>query len=234
MTPNRAAVLAALQEHRCSAILRTNDRDAVRPALEAAIAGGFRIAEVTLTTPDCFEHIAALAERRDVVVGAGTVLSVDHAKEALAAGARFLVSPVVDAQVLAFCRQHDLLSIPGTFTPTEMMAAHKAGADLVKLFPAPGNGPAFVKAVLGPLPFLRIFPTGGVTEADAPQWLAAGCFGVGFVGTLFEPADLAARNFGAVQARAARMVAAVRSAGPLRRPGDVTPAAAHAATLAGN
>jgi Entner-Doudoroff aldolase len=233
MTPNRAAVLAALHEHRCSAILRTNDREVVRPALDAAIAGGFRIVEVTLTTPDCFEHIAALGERRDLVVGAGTVLSVDQAKEALAAGARFLVSPVVDPQVLAFCRQHDLLSIPGTFTPTEMMAAHKAGADLVKLFPAPGNGPAFVKAVLGPLPFLRIFPTAGVTETDAATWLAAGAFGVGFVATLFDPADLAARNVAAVQARAARMVAAVRSAGPARRAADLgTASTPRAATVA--
>jgi 2-dehydro-3-deoxyphosphogluconate aldolase / (4S)-4-hydroxy-2-oxoglutarate aldolase len=210
MTPNRAAVLAALTEHRCSAILRTERADAVQPALAAAIDGGFRVVELTLTTPDCFEHISALAERTDLVVGAGTVLSVDHAKEALAAGARFLVSPVFDPQLLAFCRQHDLLSIPGTFTPTEMLAAHRAGADLVKLFPGPASGPAYAKACLLPMPFLKIFPTGGVTEQNAPDWLRAGCFGVGFVGTLFDPADLAAGNFDAVRARAARMVAAVR------------------------
>lgn len=214
MTPNRAAVLTALHEHRCSAILRTAIKTAVRPALDAAIAGGFRIVEVTLTTPDAFEHIAALSERQDLVVGAGTVLSVDLAKEALAAGARFIVSPVLDTQVLAFCRQHDLLSIPGTFTPSEMMAAHRAGADLVKLFPAPDNGPAFVRAVLGPMPFLRIFPTAGVAEDNVAQWLAAGSFGLGFVGTLFEPHDLASGNFEAVRARAQRMTAAVRAATP--------------------
>lgn len=217
MTPNRAAVLAALHEHRCSAILRTNLRTAVRPALEAAIEGGFQVVEVTLTTPDAFDHIGALAERKDLLVGAGTVLSVDHAKEALAAGARFLVSPVLDPQVLAFCRQHDLLSIPGTFTPTEMMAAHSAGADLVKLFPGPANGPAFVKAVLGPMPFLRIFPTSGVTEHDAAAWLDAGAFGVGFVNALFEPAELERGDFAAIRARAARMVAAVRAATAHRR-----------------
>lgn len=214
MTPNRAAVLAALTEHRCSAILRTDKADAVRPALEAAITGGFRVVEVTLTTPDCFDHIQALAERPDLVVGAGTVLSVDQAKEAMAAGARFLVSPVVDQQVLAFCRQHDLLSIPGTFTPTEMMAAHKAGADLVKLFPGPANGPDYVRAVLGPMPFLRVFPTSGVTEDNVAQWLAAGSFGVGFVGTLFDPKDIAGGDFAAIERRAARMVERVRSAIP--------------------
>lgn len=214
MTPNRAAVLDALTTHRCSAILRTTDRDAVRPALEAAIAGGFKVVEVTLNTPDCLEHIAALAERDGLVIGAGTVLSVDMAKEAMAAGARFLVSPVVDPSVIAFCRQHDLLSIPGTYTPSEMMAAHKAGADLVKLFPGPANGPAYVKACLGPMPFLKIFPTSGVTEHDVGEWLAAGSFGVGFVASLFDPQDLAARNFDAVRARAARMVAKVRAATP--------------------
>ena len=210
MSSNRAAVLAAFAEHRCSAILRTPHAAAVRPALDAAIAGGFRIVEVTLTTPNCLNHIAALCEQPGLVVGAGTVLTVEQAKEAMAAGATFLVSPVCDAQLIAFCRQHDLVSVPGTFTPSEMMQAHRAGADLVKLFPAPSNGPAFVKAVLGPLPFLKIFPTSGVTEENAGQWLAAGSFGLGFVASLFEPLDLRNGNFDAIQPRAARMIAAVR------------------------
>jgi len=211
MTPNRAAVLTALSLHRCSAILRTNRKDVVRPALEAAIAGGFRVVEVTLTTPDCFDHISALAERKDLIVGAGTVLSVDHAKEAMAAGARFLVSPVIDPSVIAFGRQHDLVSIPGTYTPTEMMTAHKNGADLVKLFPGPANGPAYVQACLGPMPFLKVFPTSGVTEANVGEWLAAGSFGLGFVGSLFAPEDLASGNFDAVRERATRLVAKVNT-----------------------
>jgi Entner-Doudoroff aldolase len=214
VTPTRAAVLAAFARHRCSAILRTDDPEAVRPALEAAIAGGFHIVEVTMTTPDCLEHIAALSERHGLVVGAGTVLSVDDAKEAMAAGARFLVSPVTDPQVITFCRQHDLVSVPGTFTPTEMMTAHRAGADLVKLFPGPANGPDFVKAVRGPLPFLRIFPTSGVTEDSVDAWLRAGAFGLGFVGSLFDADDLRLRRFDAVRARAERMVAKVEAHGP--------------------
>jgi Entner-Doudoroff aldolase len=214
MLPNRSAVLAALTEHRCSAILRTDRTAAVRPALAAVTDAGFRVVEVTLTTPDCFDHIGALAEQPGLVVGAGTVLSVEDAKEAMAAGARFLVSPVFDPQVLAFCRQHDLLSIPGTYTPTEMLAAHKAGADLVKLFPGPANGPEFVKACLGPMPFLRIFPTSGVTEQNAADWLRAGCFGVGFTGSLFDPDDLRHGRFEAIRARAERMLATVRDCLP--------------------
>ena len=209
MTATRAAVLNAFAQYRCSAILRTNDRDVVRPALEAAIAGGFRIVEVTMTTPDCLEHISALAERHGLVIGAGTVLTVDDAKEAMAAGARFLVSPVTDPQVITFCRQHDLVSVPGTFTPTEMMTAHRAGADIVKLFPAPANGPDFLRAVRGPLPFLRVFPTSGVTEQNAAAWLDAGAFGLGFVATLFDAEDLQLRRFDAIRERAVLLVAKV-------------------------
>src|SRR5262245_19546926 len=226
MTPNRAAVLAAFSAHRCSAILRTARQDAVRPALDAAIAGGFKIVEVTLTTPDCFDHIAALAERQDLVIGAGTVLTVDQAKEAMAAGARFLVSPVTDPSVIAFCRQHDLVSVPGTATPTEMMTAHKNGADIVKLFPAPANGPAYVQACLGPMPFLKIFPTSGVTEDNAADWLAAGSFGVGFVASLFVADDLQRGDYDAVRLRAQRICAKVRAAAGARHAAAATGGAA--------
>ena len=167
-----------------------------------------------MTTPDCLEHIAALSERHGVLIGAGTVLTVENAKEAMSAGARFLVSPVVDAQVVSFCRQHELVSIPGTLTPTEMMTAHRAGADIVKLFPGPANGPDFVRAVRGPLPFLRIFPTSGVTEDNVDAWFQAGAFGVGFVASLFDADDLKLRRFDAITARGKRMLAKVAAHGP--------------------
>jgi len=215
-------VLEAFAKQRCSAILRTGDGEAVRPALDAAIAGGFRIVEVTMNTPGCLGHVRDLVANKDLLVGIGTVLTVEDAKAALAAGARFLVSPVIDPQVVSFCRQHDLVSVPGTQTPTEMMTAHRAGADIVKLFPGPANGPDYVRAIRGPMPFLRIFPTAGVTEDNATDWLAAGAFGVGFVATLFDPEDIAARRFDAIEARAARMVAKIRAFGtePANKPNN--------------
>jgi Entner-Doudoroff aldolase len=227
VTTNRAAVLAALAHHRCSAILRTENARAVRPALDAAIDGGFRVVEVTMTTPDCLQHVEALCKNKELTVGAGTVLTVEQAKQARIAGAKFMVSPVCDPQVIAFCRQHDIVSIPGTYTPTEMLQAHRSGADLVKLFPAPANGPAFVKAVLGPMPFLRIFPTSGVTEDNVAQWFAAGSFGVGFVASLFDPIDIENGNFAAIQKRAQRMIEAVRRAAPAGG-SETTPLAAAA------
>jgi 2-dehydro-3-deoxyphosphogluconate aldolase / (4S)-4-hydroxy-2-oxoglutarate aldolase len=206
MPSPRALVLDAFAEHRCSAILRTQDAPAVRPALDAAIAGGFRIVEVTMNTPDCIQHIKDLSSRTDLVVGAGTVLTVEDAKRARVAGAKFIVSPVTDPQVITFCRQHELVSIPGTFTPTEMMTAHKAGADIVKLFPGPANGAAFLRALQGPLPFLRILPTSGVNEENCHEWLTAGAFGVGFVATLFDPSDIMHRRFDQIEARAKRII----------------------------
>lgn len=228
MVTARSVALAAFAQHRCSAILRTDDAAVVRPALDAARAGGFRILEVTLTTPGALQHVAALAKDPEVLVGAGTVLTIDDAKAAMAAGAKFLVSPVTDPQIISFCRQHDLLSVPGAYTPTEMMMAHRAGADIVKLFPGPANGPEFLKAVRGPLPFLKIFPTSGVTEENADAWLAAGAFGLGFVGSLFVPDDLANRRFEVLRARAARLVAKVAAYAPVAVRAAGVPAAAAA------
>lgn len=211
MTALHASTLAAFATHRASAILRTDDPAAVRPALDAAIAGGFRLVEVTMTTPDCLAHVRALAANPDLVVGCGTVLTVAEAQAAQAAGARFLVSPVTDPDVIGYCRAQGLVSMPGTFTPTEMLAAHRAGADFCKLFPAPGNGPEYLRAVRGPLPFLRIVPTSGVTEENVDSWLQAGAFGVGFVASLFAADDLKHRRFDAIAQRAARMLAKVRA-----------------------
>ncbi|MEM7203418.1 MAG: bifunctional 4-hydroxy-2-oxoglutarate aldolase/2-dehydro-3-deoxy-phosphogluconate aldolase [Planctomycetota bacterium] len=211
-----ATALEFLARERCSAILRTDLADAVEPAMQAAVTGGFRVVEVTLTTPRALEVIAQLSRQSDLLVGAGTVLTPADAEAAHYAGARFLVSPVVDDRVIRYAVAHDLVAVPGCYTPTEMLAAHRAGAQIVKLFPGPADGPGHVRACLGPLPFLRIFPTSGVTETNAAAHLEAGAFGVGFVGSLFEPADLAAGDFERIRQRAERMVEAVRSAGPWR------------------
>ncbi len=209
---NPHPLLETFARERCSAILRTSHAGAVRPAMEAAIDGGFRIVEFTLTTPGALDAIAELAARDELTVGAGTVLDVDQAAAAVAAGARFLVSPVADPAVIRWCVDRDVLCVPGAYTPAELLGAWRAGAHVVKLFPGPANGPDYVRAVMGPLPFLRVFPTAGVTEDNAGAFLAAGAFGVGFVGCLFPPQDVGSGRFDAIRARAARMIAAVRAA----------------------
>jgi Entner-Doudoroff aldolase len=197
---------------KASAILRTDNQENAARAMDAAIRGGFRILEFTLTIPGALELIADYARREGYVVGAGTVLTADEAARAVAAGARFLVSPVVDPAVIAAAAELGVASMPGTHTATEMLAAHRAGAQLCKLFPAPAGGPAYVKATLGPLPFLKIVPTNGVDHLNAGAWMAAGCYGVGFVATLFEPGFIAAGNWDAIEERAGACLAATRGA----------------------
>jgi 2-dehydro-3-deoxyphosphogluconate aldolase/(4S)-4-hydroxy-2-oxoglutarate aldolase len=197
---------------RASAILRTNDHEAARRAMGAAVAGGFRILEFTLSIPGAFELIEEFAALRDLIVGAGTVLTTDDAVRSVEAGAQFLVSPVVDQAVIDKAGSLGVAAMPGCSTPTEMLRAHRAGAPLQKLFPETATGPAWVKQTLGPLPFLKIVPTSGVTLDNAAEYLRAGAAAVGFVNSLFEPADVAAGDWGAVQARAAAMLQAARDA----------------------
>lgn len=211
MTPNDFVQL--LGRTRASAILRTDDADAAVQAMEAAVRGGFTICEFTLTIPDVFDIIDEFSKRHtDLVIGAGTVLETDEAERAVAAGARFLVSPVTDETVIDAANRLGVAAMPGTHTPTEMLRAYRAGAPLQKLFPAPGIGPDFVKACLGPMPFLNIVPTHGVTEGNAADWLAAGAHAIGFVAPLFDPQLMAAGDFDGIEARARRLLAAVKNA----------------------
>ena len=206
-----ADFLAELQRQRATAILRTNSQEVAAAAMEAAVRGGFRHLEFTLTTPGALELMAEFSRRPDLVVGAGTVLTVENARDAVRAGARFLVSPVMDEEVVRAAVELGAVAVPGCHTPTELLRAHRAGAALQKLFPAPAGGPDYVRSVLAPMPFLRILPTNGVTADNAAAWLAAGAVAVGFVTSLFPADDLAAGRFDRVEDRAREMLAAVRA-----------------------
>lgn len=205
--------VALYREARASAILRTSVADAVAPAMEAAVRGGFRVVEFTLTTPGALEHIAAFSARDGLVVGAGTVLTPTDARAAVGAGAQFLVSPVVDEAVIEEAARLGVAAMPGTHTPTEMQRAWNAGAQLQKLFPGPAGGPAYVKACLGPLSHLKIVPTSGVDADNAAAFLEAGAWAIGFVAPLFDADEVAAGRFDLVEARAQRLLEAVRAHG---------------------
>jgi Entner-Doudoroff aldolase len=197
-------------QEKASAILRTDDADKAVLAMEAAIRGGFRIIEFTLTTPDVFELVRDFSCRDNLVVGTGTVMTAEQTRQSVEAGARFIVSPVVDETVIAAANDLGVSSMPGTHTPTEMLKAHRAGAQLCKLFPCPHGGPDWVRSVLGPMPFLKIVPTNGVDHHNAGDWIAAGAFAAGFVAPLFQAADMAAGNWDAIEERARKCLAAVQ------------------------
>jgi Entner-Doudoroff aldolase len=194
---------------RASAILRTHSEQLARHAMLAAIEGGFRIIEFTLSVPNAFALIEEFAARDGLIVGAGTVLDVEDADRAVAAGARFLVSPVVDEAVIQRAASLGVAAMPGCSTPTEMLRAYRAGAQLQKLFPEQGAGPHWVRQTLGPLPFLNIVPTAGVALENVDDYLNAGATAVGFVNTLFQPQDIAEKNWEAITRRAAQMLQAV-------------------------
>ena len=134
---NREHIKSELLERKISAIIRTDNQKVAEQAMQAAVDGGFRVVEFTLTTPGSLNLITQFRENDDLIVGAGTVMSPIIVQEAVEAGAQFLVSPVCNVDVIKEAEKLDVVSIPGTFTATEMETAHRAGADFVKLFPAP-------------------------------------------------------------------------------------------------
>ena len=207
MTPDE--FVALFGRLKASAILRTSEASAAAPAMEAAVRGGFRIVEFTLTIPEVHDRIAEFSRRKDLVVGAGTVLTVEDARAAVEHGARFLVSPVVDEAVIEEATRLGVAMMPGVHTPTEALRAHRAGAQLQKLFPAPGLGPAYVRACMGPLPFLKIVPTNGCDAENAGAWLAAGSYALGFVAPLFNEAEVLAGRGDLIEARARKLTQAV-------------------------
>jgi 2-dehydro-3-deoxyphosphogluconate aldolase/(4S)-4-hydroxy-2-oxoglutarate aldolase len=172
------------------------------------------VAEITMTVPGALDVIrqARQALGDQVLLGAGTILDPETARAALLAGAEYIVAPTVNLDVIKLCQRYDKLVMPGAFTPTEILAAWEAGADIVKVFPADVVGPAFFKALRGPLPQVRLMPTGGVDLTTAAAFLKAGacCLGVG--GQLVEPEAVAKRDFGRIRDLAKQYVSIVKQA----------------------
>jgi len=176
-------VLKGLLASKAVAVIRMTDAAKLAKAAAALRKGGITAFEVTMTVPGAVEIIRAMARDRKpgVLIGAGTVLDAGTASDVIAAGADFVVSPITDGDMIMACREAEVLVVPGAFTPTEIAAAWRAGADIVKVFPATSLGPQFFRDLRGPLPHIRVMPTGGVTLENAREFLEAGacCVGIG-------------------------------------------------------
>ncbi len=178
----RPAIPGAIAAGRVIAIGRGLPADRLERIAEGLAAGGVHAFEVTLNSPDALAGIAVLARRfapETLLIGAGTVLTLDAAEAALDAGAAFIVMPTLDVTIVEALAGRDVPVFPGAFSPTEILAAWRAGAAAVKLFPASTAGPTFLRELRGPLPEIPIVPTGGVTIATAPAFIAAGAVAVG-------------------------------------------------------
>jgi len=205
--------LRAIERQRAIAVVRLDDAAHLLPVIEALAAGDVCVVEVTVTIPGALEAMAGLKSKLDsrILVGAGSVLDAETARLAILAGARFVVGPTFCPAVLSMCHRYDIVAISGAYTPTEIVAASEAGADLVKVFPAGSLGPGYLKDLLqGPLPHVRLVPTGGVNADNAAAFLAAGAFAVGVGGKLIERDAVARGDFTRITEQARRIVRAVR------------------------
>mgnify|MGYP001341828700 FL=1 len=207
----RFDLLSAIRQHRLIAILRGFDADQIVPLAEALFAGGIRLIEVTMNTPDAARQIRALAAHGEGKwhVGAGTVIDVAAARQALACGATYFVTPNLDEDVLAFAADAGVDVLPGALTPTEIVRAHRHGAKAVKLFPASAMGPAYVKDLQGPLAHIPLVAVGGVSLDNAAAYLAAGAVGLGLGSQLLDRQALRDGNYALITERARQFVQAV-------------------------
>jgi len=210
----RTSIAARIEETGIVAVVRMKDPDKVHAIVNALAAGGVRTLEVTMTVPRAVELIRELSSLLPggFLLGAGTVVDARTARAVIDAGASFVVGPVFRAEVIAVCHDRDVPAIPGCFSPTEILAAHDAGADLVKVFPATALGPQFIRDVRAPLPQVKLMPTGGVTVDNAGDWIHAGAAAVGIGSALLDTAAIDAGRYEVVTANAARAVASVAAA----------------------
>lgn len=200
-----AEVLTELRGHGVVPVVRFQDGDEARRAVERLYEAGFRTFEVTLTVPDAIELVRELARRPDVIVGLGTVLEGADAVRGLAAGARYVVSPVLQPELVPLCREAGAACLLGALTPTEVHAAHRAGADAVKVFPSSAvGGPAHLRALRSVFPDVALVPTGGVDLDNLDAHFDAGAAFVGVGSDLVPSAALRAGDDEAVRAHARR------------------------------
>lgn len=196
------------------AVLRAPSVEVALHAVDAVVRGGVTAIEVTYSTPEVTTVLAELARRfgDDVVLGAGTLTTPAQVCESSQAGARFLVSPGFDADVVAAMRTTGGLTMVGGFTPTEVQNLARSGVDVVKLFPGSLGGPATLRALRGPFPDLVYVPTGGVNEANLADWFAAGALAIGAGSELIPKDALATGDYDAITRRATRFVRALVAA----------------------
>jgi len=196
------------------AIVRVSSaREAVDVCMAVA-RGGVTPIEVTMTVPGAIDAIREFksAVKEEVLIGAGTVLDPETARACILAGADFIVCPTLNLEVIKVCRRYSKIIIPGTFTPTEILTAWEAGADIVKVFPASVGGPGYLKDVMGPLPQVKLIPTGGVNLETTPEFIKAGAVAVAAGSSLVDKKAVSEQNWDAITETARKFVAAVKQA----------------------
>ncbi len=195
-------------------IIRAPSGELLADVAEALYEGGIDIIEVTFTVPGILEILAQVQKRLGgkILMGAGSVLDTETARAAILAGAEYIVSPTVKVDVIKICQRYGKLAMPGALTPTEVLTAWEAGADIVKVFPADVGGPSYLKALHGPLPQVRLMPTGGVNLDTLESFVQAGACAVGLGSSLVEKDAVAAGNLAHIRDLAGQYVELMKKA----------------------
>jgi 2-dehydro-3-deoxyphosphogluconate aldolase/(4S)-4-hydroxy-2-oxoglutarate aldolase len=211
---NKQEVLAKVKELGLLAVIRGPSADLTIQMVDALVAGGVTGIEITYSTPNAEQVVAALAKKYgdSILLGMGTLTEPRQAESAKAAGAAYLVSPICEPELVKAMVASGLVVMAGALTPTEVMQAYRLGADVIKIFPGSLTGPAYIKALHGPFPHIPMMPTGGVSAANVGEWFAAGAIAVG-AGSELAPANLVKEGkFDEITRRAAEFVQVIRAA----------------------
>ena len=206
MSISGTAAIEFIREKGVVAIMRANSSDQLLAAADAVKAGGVNAIEVTMTTPGAIDVVKQATAKYgdDVLFGVGSVLDSETARAAILAGAQFVVCPTLDVQTIQLCKRYAVPVVPGAYTPTEIITAWQAGADMVKVFPASIGGPPLIKAIKGPLPQIKLVPVGGVNLNTTADFIRAGAEVVGVGGSLVNQKLLEAQEFDKITENARR------------------------------
>lgn len=210
-----ANALQKILDRKLVAIIRAPDTSLLLDVSRALVAGGIDVIEATFTIPHVLSTLEEMKSTLgdQVLLGAGTVLDPETARAAILAGAEYIVTPTVNVNVIQLCRRYGVPCLSGAFTPTEVLTAWEAGADIVKIFPGELGGPSYIKALKGPLPQIRMMPTGGVNLDSLESFMKAGSCAVGLGSSLVEKDALAQRDFKRIETLAATYVQKMQTVG---------------------
>lgn len=207
---NKAEVMDWIGRTKLVPVVRADSAAEALRIADALVEGGIDVLEITMTVPGAIDTIREIAQRQGVLVGAGTVLGAQTAEACVEAGAQFIVSPALDVETVGACNGMGIAVAPGALTPTEVVAAHRAGGDVIKVFPCDAlGGAAYLKSLKAPLPHIPLMPTGGATLATVGAFLSAGAVAVGVGSSLVDPR----LSFEELVARARAFRTAVQNAG---------------------
>ena len=194
---SKKEILDEILKRKAVAVLRVKEEDKLKKVIQAIDAGGVSVAEITMSVPNAIQLIEKMSQELDsrIIIGVGSVLNKQTAEDAIKAGAKYVVSPILKKEIIETALKYDVPVMPGCFTPTEIYSAFELGADIAKVFPADVVGMQFFKAILAPMPHLKLMPTGGVSLTNAGDWLKAGACAVGLGSALVDGKAIKEENY---------------------------------------